>query len=149
VCTIYELREPQHEELVQSIREAMAAAIPFGSNFLIASSGDSRLVEVADESAWHFPQTTERDYAGNLVGDDAAIALVEDLRANGAAYLVVPRTTFWWLADYAGLTRHLDSKYRRLVSDQRCFIYDLAIQSPGPSVRSGIRRRRFDRRKDA
>jgi hypothetical protein len=150
VCTIYDLRDPTpYDELVQSVHTAIAGAIPFGSNLLVASSGDSRLVDIADQSAWHFPQTTERKYAGNPINDVAAIALVENLRAQGAAYFVLPRPTFRWLVDCAGLMQHLDSKYQRLVSDQRCIIYDLAfLPRRGASRRGGNRRRSLSWRTD-
>ena len=53
------------------------------------------------------------------------------MRADGARYLIFPATAFWWLVFYDGMSRHLDAKYRRVRSDARCIIYDLAWPAPG------------------
>jgi hypothetical protein len=134
VCTIYDLQEAAaYDEIVEAVREAAVATIPVGATALVASNGDSRLMEVTDRHAWHFPQSADRgDPVGHLASDAHAIALLEELRAQGAGYLVLPRTVFWWLAHYADFARHLDSGYRRVRSDRRCIIYDLAINHPEP-----------------
>ncbi len=62
------------------------------------------------------------------------IAQLEALRATGADHLLLPKTTLWWLDDYAGLRRHLEDRYQALHADEHCAIYRLhAAERAGPS----------------
>jgi hypothetical protein len=134
VCTIYDLQEPSaYDEIVEAVREAAIATIPVGATALVASNGDARLLDLPHRYAWHFPHVEEGHPVGQLENDAHAITLIEDSRARGAGYLVLPRIVFWWLAHYADLARYLDSGFRRVRSDRRCIIYDLAISQPDPA----------------
>jgi hypothetical protein len=144
VCTIYDLRETfAYEELVDSVREAATTAIPPGAITIVATNGESRLLDLSNRKAWHFPQA-----AADPANDAHAIALVEDLRTQGAGYFVMPRTVFSWLAQYADMTRYLDTNYQRIISNQRCIVYDLAVHHVKAARRGGPRRS-LNRRKNA
>ena len=89
--------------------------------------GDPRLIEFADRTGWHFLQTRDGVYAGHHPADSAAaIQGLKQLRANGAGYLVFPKTSLWWLTHYAGFREFLEQRFRVIVRDERtCLIYAL------------------------
>jgi hypothetical protein len=111
----------------------------------VVSKGDQDLVQLDSVEGWHFPRTADGRYAGHHPADPAdAIAHLEQLRAEGAGYFVLPSTYFWWLEYYDGLAQHLESRYR-LVADcpDTCLIYDLR-GGPGAG-RSHVSARRAER----
>jgi hypothetical protein len=72
-------------------------------------------VELPGCRGWHFPQAAGGEYAGHHPADsEDAVEHLEDLRARGAQYLVVPATSAWWLDHYAAFTEHLDTRYSRV-----------------------------------
>lgn len=113
--------------LIERVRDVARAALPAGSNVLVVSKGDSRLLDLGGSEGWHFPQTAEGLYGGYHPADSAvAIAHLEELRRRGAGYLLIPQTGLWWLEYYEGLRRHLDTHYRTVVHNgDSCVIYSL------------------------
>lgn len=113
--------------LIERVRDVARAALPAGSNVLVVSKGDSRLLDLGGSEGWHFPQTAEGLYGGYHPADSAvAIAHLEELRARGAGYLLIPQTGLWWLEYYEGLRRHLETHYRTVVHNgDSCVIYSL------------------------
>jgi hypothetical protein len=75
---------------------------------------------------WHFPQTADGEYAGNPADSAEAIAQLEKLRAKGGQFLLFPEPYFWWLEHYKEFKEHLDRRYRRLLSNGHCIIYQLS-----------------------
>jgi hypothetical protein len=71
-----------------------------------------------------FPQGPDGDFDGGLP-ETTAIEQLEDLRAAGAAYLMVPGTGFGWLDERHGLSGHLRNRFRLMVDDEACRVYDL------------------------
>jgi len=51
------------------------------------------------------------------------------LRAKGGEYLLIPRTSFWWLEYYADFRRHLESSYRKVKSTENGVLYELLKQT--------------------
>jgi hypothetical protein len=45
---------------------------------------------------------------------DAAIRHLEDVRARGARYLLVPASSSWWLDHYAGFREYVTTSYEVL-----------------------------------
>jgi glycosyltransferase involved in cell wall biosynthesis len=124
-------RTPEYARLVARIRELVAADIPPDAQVLVATRGDDGLLAFDGRRGWHFPRDPDARYAGYHPADsEAAIAHLEELRAQGATHLVLPETAFWWLAYYEGFREHLDSAYRRIRSDEHAIIYDLAGERP-------------------
>jgi colanic acid/amylovoran biosynthesis glycosyltransferase len=108
-------REVFAREVVERVRDLAATELPEGSTVLMVSRGDERLVELPGRRGWHFPQGARGEYAGHHPADsEDAVEHLEDLRARGAQFLIVPATSAWWLDHYAGFTKHLDSTYTRL-----------------------------------
>jgi len=115
-----------YRDLVGVIRNVASEVVPHGEVIAVVSRGDPELLKIEGAHAWHFPEARPGVYAGSHPADsDAAIAELEATRARGAAFLLFPGTSLWWLEHYVGLRRHLDERYRCVVSDERCAIFDL------------------------
>jgi GT2 family glycosyltransferase len=100
--------------MVARVARAVADVVPVGATVLVVNRGDDRLLKLGDRQAWHFPRTAE------------AIAMLDEARAAGARYLVVPSSGGWWLEHYEDLRRHLEDSHARLFSDpETCVIYGL------------------------
>jgi GT2 family glycosyltransferase len=113
-------------ELRDRVRVLVGAALPAPGPALVVSRGDEELIAFEGREGWHFPQSPDGDYAGRHPADDGeAIAELERLRAQGAAFFVVPATSFWWLDHYRSLRSHLAARYQEIVRDDACRIYSL------------------------
>jgi GT2 family glycosyltransferase len=105
-------RQLGYRQLVQRIRTAVAATIPQGSTVLVVSRGDRELVKLEDREGCHFPQDPSGRYLGHHPRDsEEAIARLENLRGDGADYLVLPATSYWWFDHYADFVKHLRDRY--------------------------------------
>jgi glycosyltransferase involved in cell wall biosynthesis len=112
--------------LVGDILAIAARVIPAGEIVAVVSRGDSELLSSDRHQAWHFPEARPGVYAGHHPADShAAIEALEEARARGAGYLLLPGTAVWWLDHYAGFREHLDGRYRCAWRDASCIIYDL------------------------
>jgi len=114
-----------YAELVQRIHALALAALPAGAQVLVVSRGDDALLP-PELAATHFPQAPGGGYAGHYPADSAAaVAHLEQCRAEGAEFLLLPSTAFWWLDHYGGLLQHLMGRGRVLHHDGHCVIFDL------------------------
>ena len=116
-----------YRKLIASLRGKVGDAVPDGATVVVVSRGDEELLELGSRPAWHFPQAEDGAYAGHYPADGSdAIAQLEQLRARGAGFLVLPRTSLWWLEHYPELAQHLDRHYAAIVREpDLCLIYDL------------------------
>jgi hypothetical protein len=121
-----------YRRLVQRIREAVRSTVPPEATVAVVSKGDEELLELGDgRRGWHFPQDQEGVYAGYHPADSAqAIDHLEELRAKGVEFLLFPGTAFWWFEHYREFSWHLEGRYRRVLSDEDCVIYELAEPQP-------------------
>src|SRR5712692_7981353 len=107
-----------YAELVLRVRELVQSSVPEGAIVAVVSRGDSELIRFAGRGGWHFPRMSSGAYAGHHPSDDAdAIARLEAARRNGAQFLVLPATAYWWLDYYAGFKRHVEACYRRVAQE--------------------------------
>jgi hypothetical protein len=69
----------------------------------------------------------ERDgeHWGNPPDDQTAIRELERLRCSGSGFIAFAWTAFWWLEEYPGLAHHLETRHRRLLSNDRVILLDL------------------------
>ena len=68
-------------------------AVPAGSICAVATKGDERLLDLGRVAGWHFPRGDDGRYAGYNPPDGRwAVEHLEELRAAGADYLVIPAT---------------------------------------------------------
>jgi glycosyltransferase involved in cell wall biosynthesis/SAM-dependent methyltransferase len=113
--------------VVRQVREVVEEAVPEGSTVLVVSKGDDELLRLGAREGWHFPRAADGRYAGHHPADGAAaVAHLEELRARGARYLVLPEPARWWLDHYAEFRQYLDG--RAAVAARRdgvCTVYAL------------------------
>jgi Rps23 Pro-64 3,4-dihydroxylase Tpa1-like proline 4-hydroxylase len=120
--------------VARRIGQVVPRVVPVGSHVIVVSKGDPDLVDLPDREAWHFPRAADGGYAGHYPADGAeAIAQLEELRAIGGGYLLLPASSFWWLDHYAELAAHLTEHYKRVWSDETCMIFRLSADSNGQS----------------
>ena len=66
---------------------------------------------------------------------DEAISCLETIRAQGAQYLLLPATAFWWLNDYQKFRKHVEARYPVVVrDDETCIIFDLRESSATSAI---------------
>jgi GT2 family glycosyltransferase len=129
--------DPKRDADVEAARRAVAGHVPAGATVAVVSKGDEELVRLEGRTGWHFPRAEDGVYAGHYPADGAAaIDHLEDLRAAGANYLLLPPSASWWMKHYGDFALHLDRHHRRIESDTAgCALYALR-----PMDRSGIDR---------
>ena len=116
----------QYRDLVSKIRLIIESTLPADSTVMIVSKGDEDLLTTRGHRAWHFPQDEQGLYAGHYpVNSAEAIEHLEELRNEGAQFLVFPATMFWWLEYYSGFATYLADTYPCIQHDETCFIYQL------------------------
>jgi GT2 family glycosyltransferase len=121
--------KPDYAQLIDQIRSTVAHALPRNSTIAVVSRGDEDLLKLEGQRAWHFPRLDDGQYAGHYPADGAeAIAHLEELRARGCEFFLIPQTSLWWLEHYAALADHLAAKYARCETRDAdgCVIFDLA-----------------------
>jgi hypothetical protein len=62
---------------------------------------------------------------GRPADDEAALRELERLRRAGAAHLVFTWPTFWWFDHYRGFASHLESRFRRVLANDRLVVFEL------------------------
>ena len=135
-------RELNYLRLTAAIADVVRSVVPTDAPVAIVSKGDDRLVRWCSPSAVHFPQDDHGQYLGFHPADsDAAIRNLEAARRRGAAYLVLPNTSYWWLTHYVDLTAHLDKKYTAVWANGICRVYELGKRR-GVAASAGSRKRR-------
>jgi len=119
-------KQEQYQLLVARVRTAVRECVPRDAIVLVLSKGDPQLLALGGRRAWHFPQTADGTYAGAYPPDSAAaIEQLEAVRARGAQFLVIPRTSAWWLDYYGDFRRHIDNAFTRVCEQDACLIFDL------------------------
>jgi hypothetical protein len=123
-----------YRRLVQQTIDTVAAVVPAEATVAVVSKGDAALLNLPVRAAWHFPQLDTGAYAGYYPADSAeAISHLEDLRAKGASYLVLPSSAFWWLEHYPAFAAHL-GMYEVIQRDEACLIYALTPSRYGTDL---------------
>jgi glycosyltransferase involved in cell wall biosynthesis len=121
------LRQLGYRRLLERIGDTVDAQLPEDATLIVVSRGDDELLAACRRAALHFPQLDSGIYAGHYPAtDEDAVRHLEQLRARGGDYLVLPSTGFWWLEHYSGLREHLEGRYPVVVKDDdTCLIFSL------------------------
>ena len=120
-----------YRDLVEAIRNLLEKTLPQKATVVVVSRGDDDLLDLPGRRAWHFPRALDGGYGGHHPANStAAIAHLEELRASGAEFLVLPQTSFWWLEHYADFRLHVERQHKTLHKDETCQIFALG---PVPS----------------
>jgi GT2 family glycosyltransferase len=139
----YERREePGYAGLVAQVQAVVREAVPKGAAVLVASGGDDELLRVGARRSQHFPQADHRQYAGHYPADDEeALAHLDELKRQGAEFIVFPETASWWLDFYGALRHDLEQGGVVVRREGVCVIYKLGQPRPAerrPEVVGGI-----------
>jgi hypothetical protein len=123
-----------YRELIEQIREVVGHRLPPRCTVIVVSKGDPELLKLGPRTAWHFPQTQGRVYAGHYPKDSAAaIYHLEQLRREGGQFLLFPATAFWWLDHYKEFKRYLEIHYPLLIrQNDACLIFELGNAPAAP-----------------
>ena len=65
------------------------------------------------------------EYWGMPTDDEHAIREIERLRQGAASFIFFSWLTFWWLDHYSDMRRHLYTKSRCVLEDDRLVVFDL------------------------
>jgi len=116
---------PEWSEAMERAAAAITRVVPHGALVVSVDKNDPTLLERSGRRGWHFPDL--RLHGGGYPPDDAAAATyLDDLRAQGAEYLVFPKTALWWLEHYEKFRGELDAVHSCAWNDGTCVIYKLA-----------------------
>ena len=117
----------EYEEMKRHIREVVAATVPPGATVAVVSKGDDELLRLGEVEGAHFPRDERGEWAGyHPENGVAAVAELNGVRTLGAEFLLLPRSSFWWLEHYPELTRHLEVRCRTVARNaDACAIFAL------------------------
>lgn len=132
--------EGEYRRVKEELRVLVERRIPTGAKILVVSKGDDDLLHLGDREAHHFLEGEGRAYAGHHPADSAqALRALEEMRSQGAEYLVLPASSLWWLDYYRDLAAHLERRSTQVIREDACIAFDLvsAVDMPTPRGRPG------------
>jgi glycosyltransferase involved in cell wall biosynthesis len=110
---------------IQQATEEIAALVPAGATMILVDQDSwGAADDVAGRRRIPFLERDGR-YWGRPADDATAIRELERLRHSGAQFIVFAWPHLWWLDHYSGLVRHLRSRYRRVLENDRIVVFDL------------------------
>jgi len=111
-------RHADYKEMIVRLRHAVRQAVPVGAVMAVVSKGDPELLQLDGRVGWHFPQNANGEYTGfHPANSTAVISHLEEVRARGAEYLLIPQTALWWLEHYREFRAHLEAHYAFVVRE--------------------------------
>jgi len=135
--TVYEFRLYAGKERTRlldtiTVTQSEGALLAAGLDLTEATvPGTARISWSTGDGSWGQVYTTLKHinfyYPANSA---AAIAQLETLRNRGAEFLLLAKTSFWWLDHYKEFEQYLDTHCRRIWRDDHCIIYKLSESEP-------------------
>lgn len=109
---------------VRALHEDLARCVADGSAVILV---DEEQLRREMSCAYRFIPFIERSgqYWGPPESDKGAIDELERLRGAGAAFIVFPWVASWWLEHYVAFREHLESRYARVLANDRLIAFDL------------------------
>jgi glycosyltransferase involved in cell wall biosynthesis len=112
-------KDPDWEATLRRIARTVQAVTPKDAVLGTVTKWDPTLLRLSCRRGRNFPaQVYPPDSA-------AAVAHLEQQRADGLSHLVVPSASMWWLDHYAGLADRLRADGPPVHADADCLIFDL------------------------
>lgn len=109
----------KYERLGGALTQWVDRFVPERASVAVISKGDDRLLAFRGRRASHFPQLSDGSYAGwNPADGEGAVAHLEEVRAAGVEWLVIPSTASWWLEHYPEFAAHLRERCEVVASDE-------------------------------
>ncbi len=115
--------------LVARVREMVEQYVPQGASVAVISHGDQDLITFNNRHGMHLPHDQAGEWIGYNPETQAAIACLEEARARGARYFLVPQPYLWWLDHYKELALHLRDTYRQVASEEAGALFDLTART--------------------
>jgi hypothetical protein len=147
--------DPRYEEALERVLARSygqlaceRAGVPWEADILVASGGDREMLKVRPR-ARHFAHASNEANGFVPMSARSFVESLERARAEGAQFLLVPRTAFPWLQNgravrrrfsrrsRGGLRGELDRRYTRVWDGPEALLYELsgdAIAAPNGSV---------------
>jgi GT2 family glycosyltransferase len=125
--------DPAYEELRARVARTVERVVPVDLTVLLVAKGDSEFAALIDRPVAHYPGSHDGRFLNEYPIDGAAAAQILEHQIDaGGRFLVLPRTSFWWLEHYAEFHSHLDDRHGPVVHlDEDCAIWRLR---PAPST---------------
>jgi hypothetical protein len=116
--------DPAWEAALARIAATVRAVTPPDAVVGTVTKWDPTLLRLSGRRGRNFPDRgTLPD--GYPPDSDAAVAHLEQQRADGLSHLVLPSASFWWLHHYAGLAARLRAAGPPVHADDECVVFDL------------------------
>ena len=126
-----------YSRTLEEVRKAVESVVLEGAKVYVVSRGDPELVSFAGREGRHFPEDASGAYAGHHPADGAAaVASLEASINQGAHYLVIPGSAFWWLGRYPEFQERLEAG-GRVWSSERCIVYALSAAAVSSTAGAG------------
>ncbi len=108
-----------HRRLLGQVRQFVDENVPADARTLVATYGDDAMLHLGDRPTEPFPRAApsiSADY--NDASEAEAIAQLETLRGEGAAFLIVPSPAMPWLSGQPELERYLNQRCVRVARER-------------------------------
>lgn len=109
---------------LQETNREIQAFVPAEETFILVDQDELRHSLENNSRARPFLEH-DGQYNGPPTDDAVAIGEFERLRRTGASFIVFAWPAFWWLEHYTGLCNHLQTRYRRILENERLVVFDL------------------------
>lgn len=121
-----------YRQLLDRVRMSVLENLPPGAPVAVASMGDEAMLKLDGRQAWHFPTVeSSLELTYSVWDTELLLDQLEDLRRQGAQYLLLPASSWSWSARYPRLNRWIETKYHSVIRDDGVAqIYDLRTQKP-------------------
>ena len=121
------LRYQTRIQLIPRIRDVLSEVAEPDATVVVVSEGRDELLKLDGRQAWHFFQNGNgRPIAGHPADSADAISRLELLRQKGAAFLLIPNPSRWWLTHYREFSEYLESRHTQVACrEDSCVIYRL------------------------
>lgn len=116
--------DPDWAATLQRIAGAVRAVTPDDAVLGTVTKWDPTLLALSGRRGRNFPDRAALP-DGYPADDAAALAHLEQQRAQGLSHLVFPSASLWWLDHYAGLAARLRAAGPPVHQDDDCVVFDL------------------------
>lgn len=126
----------------QRVRQIVRSTIPPHASVAVAAQYDTEIamLDFGHSHVLSLGRTGAKG-SGTTVTDDnqSSVRCLHQLRGQGAEYLLIPSSSYWWLDRFHGeLKKHLDTSCRTVWDDRHCRIYALADETTPVSTRAKV-----------
>lgn len=130
--------QPDYDALIARVRSSLDGILPPGATVAVVSRGDPRLLDLRGATGWHFPREDDGTWAGHYPAEGKeAVERLERVRGQGAEFLAIPQTGFWWLDHYPELRAHLEERGDPVHRSDDLVVFCLFPRSGERAVESG------------